>query len=82
MDVPVLESARAKGKLVSFISLAPQPNSGLGSLTVQGSRSHTIIQAHTVGHLCTSDQLIAHAAIHKSTTNTRDKPRTQRNSKP
>lgn len=68
-------------KSASFISVAPQPNWGLGSLTVQGSRSH-IIHAHTVGHLCTSNQLIAHAAIHKNTTNTRDKPRTQRNSNP
>jgi hypothetical protein len=34
-------------KLVSLISAAPQPNSGLGSIVVQGSRSQLCTHAHT-----------------------------------
>jgi hypothetical protein len=49
-------------------SVAQQPKSCPGRLTVKVSRSHT----HSIGLLWTSDQLIAEAATYKTTTNTRD----------
>ena len=41
-----------------FFSVAQQPNSGLGPLIVEVSRSHT----NAVGLLWTRDQLVAEAA--------------------
>jgi hypothetical protein len=46
--------------------VAQQPNSGLGHLIVEVSRSHTIRHTHThqVGLLWTSDKLVAEAATY------------------
>ena len=45
-----------------FISVAQQPDSGPGNLTVEVSRSHRSRHTHPAGLLFTSDQLVAEAA--------------------
>jgi len=58
-----------------------KPNSGLGRLTVEISRSHTI--TYTIGLVWTSDQIVAEAATHTTYTNTRDeRPWPERDSNP
>jgi hypothetical protein len=47
-----------------FCYVAQQAKLGPGRLTVEVSRSHTIVHTHPVGLLCTSDQLVAEAATY------------------
>jgi hypothetical protein len=50
--------------LTFCFSVVQQPNSGLGRLTVEVSRSHTPI--HLVGLPSTSDKVVAEAATYKT----------------
>jgi hypothetical protein len=57
-----------------IIFLALQPNSGLGRLIVEVSRSHAIRHAHPLARLWKSDHLVAEAATY--TTHNKHKRRT------
>jgi hypothetical protein len=57
-----------------FVYVVQQAKWGAGRLIVDVSRSLTIRSTHTVGLLCTSDQLVAQAATY--TTQNKHKRRT------
>jgi hypothetical protein len=61
---PVSASLLLPLLVYEFFPLALQPKSGLGHLTVEVSRSHTIRHTHPIGLLLTSDQLIAEVATY------------------
>jgi hypothetical protein len=60
--------------LISTFFVVQQSKSGIGHLIVKVSRSHTTRQTHPVGHLWTSDQLVADTAAY--TTHNKHKRRT------
>jgi hypothetical protein len=59
---PICLYCMHRDKLNLFFPVAQQPNSGLGRLAVEVSRSHSIRNTHSVGLLWTSDQPVAEAA--------------------
>ena len=58
------DHSQPSSAVVHYFSVAQQPNSGPGRLTVDVSRSHTIRHIHSLGLLRPSDQLVAEAATY------------------